>query len=136
MKLTAWLSGILRGAGSTALKEWGVRELTDVNDLQEIQESAQHGLVFVFKHSTTCPISASAHRRVADYLQEQGAPLATFFLVKVIESRPLSNKIAEVYGVQHQSPQLLLIQGDSAIWDASHGGITGAAIAEALASTA
>jgi bacillithiol system protein YtxJ len=133
MNLLSWLSGVLRGAGSQSLEDIGVRELTKQDELAEVYQAAANGRVFVFKHSTTCPISASAHRRVADYLADKGEQGSTWFLVKVIESRPLSNAIAETYGVRHQSPQLLMIEGDTAVWDASHGAITAGAIEAAIA---
>lgn len=130
--ITSWISGVLRGAGSTPLEDLNVQELTKPEDLTKIEEAAQEGMAFVFKHSTTCPVSASAHHRVAEYLKDKGAPPAPFFLVKVIESRTLSNLIAEAYGVRHQSPQLILIKGDAAVWDASHASITAKAIDQAL----
>lgn len=41
--------------------------------------------VFLFKHSTTCPISAAGYRAVAEYLQQAGAQTLPLYLVKVIK---------------------------------------------------
>ena len=89
--------------------------------------------VLLFKHSTTCPISAAAYRRVTDYLEEAGEDAPPCYLVKVIESRPVSNAIAEYLGVRHQSPQTILVHRGEACWDASHGTVTGDAIRRVLA---
>ena len=88
--------------------------------------------VFVFKHSTSCPVSAAAHERVRAYIQQEGgAPDVR--MVKVIETRPVSNLIAETLGVQHASPQIILVKGRKAVWHTSHSDITGAVMREALA---
>jgi bacillithiol system protein YtxJ len=38
----------------------------------------------------------------------------------LIAYRPLSNAIAEIFGVHHESPQVLLIQDGECVYDASH----------------
>ncbi len=60
----------------------------------------------VYKHSTTCGVSARAAREV-EALQT-GLPI---YWVNVREQRDLSNWIAEAYNVTHESPQLILISG-------------------------
>lgn len=61
---------------------------------------------YIFKHSTTCPTSARAAQEVA------GARTALpVFQVNVREQRDLSGWVAETYGIEHESPQLLLIRG-------------------------
>lgn len=69
----------------------------------------------VFKHSTTCPISAQAAREVA--------ALATdlpVYQVNVREQRELSTWVASVYGVTHESPQLILVRAGKAVRAWSH----------------
>ena len=87
---------------------------------------------FIFKHSTTCPISSSARIRVESFLTQQDSEQPPFYLVKVIESRPLSNAIAQQLNVTHQSPQLILVSNGQALWDASHHWITQESISEAI----
>jgi bacillithiol system protein YtxJ len=60
----------------------------------------------VFKHSTTCPISAGA----AEQVRKLDAALPLYW-INVREQRELSNWVAETYGVAHESPQLILIRG-------------------------
>lgn len=114
-----------------------VKELTTVEQFDACLADASAGLVFIFKHSTACPISAGAHAKVVKYIDEaQGSDLPPFYLVKVIESRPLSNEIAERLAVVHKSPQLILVADGKAVWSASHHGIHGEAISQALAKVA
>ena len=76
---------------------------------------------YVYKHSTACPISAAAADVVRGYSFDR--PL---YWVNVIEQRPLSNWVADAYGVRHQSPQLLKISGGHVEEHWSHFAITAA----------
>jgi bacillithiol system protein YtxJ len=59
----------------------------------------------VYKHSTTCGISATAAKEVR--AMETDLPI---YWVNVREQRDLSNWVAETYDVTHESPQLILIR--------------------------
>ena len=76
---------------------------------------------YVYKHSTACPISAAAAAVVRGYPFE-----LPVYWVNVIEQRPLSNWVADAYGVRHQSPQLLKISGGRVERHWSHFAITAA----------
>ena len=108
-----------------------MKELTSQQDWDACLAQSEDAPVFVFKHSTTCPISAGAYKRVQDFTKEHD-DIPEFVLVKVIESRPVSNAIAESLGVRHQSPQLILVKDGKSVWSASHHGIHGDAIEKAL----
>lgn len=109
-----------------------MKELAEEQQIGEILETSRREPVFVLKHSTRCPISAGALRRVEGYLKEEGAAAPSFYLVKVIESRDVSNALTRETGVHHASPQLILLHEGQAKWDTSHSSITGEAIREAL----
>ena len=106
-----------------------MNELSTDEDLAKALEAQP---AFLFKHSTTCPISARAHQRVTEWLGTAPDSAPPIHLVKVIEARPLSNAIAERVGVTHASPQLMLIAEGKAVWDASHGMIDDVSIEEAI----
>ena len=59
----------------------------------------------VYKHSTTCGVSATAAKEVR--AMETGLPI---YWINVREQRDLSNWVAETYDVTHESPQLILIR--------------------------
>ncbi|SFU86911.1 bacillithiol system redox-active protein YtxJ [Alicyclobacillus macrosporangiidus] len=107
------------------------QELTTLDQWAQVYEASRQQPTLVFKHSTTCPISANAHREFERYLET--APEGTaYVLVKVIESRPVSNQIAQDLGVVHQSPQAILIRDGQPVWHASHWDITAARLREAV----
>ena len=69
----------------------------------------------VFKHSTTCPISAAAAREVR--AMTTGLPI---YWVNVREQRDISNWIAATYEISHASPQLILVKGGRPVQTWSH----------------
>lgn len=89
--------------------------------LQEVLSQHSQDTVLLFKHSTQCPISAAAYEQVQKFEQESDVPV---YMVRVIEERPVSNAIAEHFGVRHQSPQALVLQGGTVKWHASHWDVT------------
>lgn len=113
-----------------------MNELLNLDDLNKAVAASTETPVFLFKHSTRCPISLGAFQRVKGYLAQAGAEVPPFYLVKVIESRPVSNEIAARLGVPHQSPQLILLRNQQSVWDASHGDIDAAAITRAITQSA
>jgi bacillithiol system protein YtxJ len=67
----------------------------------------------VYKHSTTCGISASAAKEV----RAMTSPLPIYW-INVREQRELSTWFATTYAVEHESPQLILVKGGKAdkVW--------------------
>ncbi len=97
-----------------------IQRLNTVQDLEAIlQESARHP-VFLFKHSTACPVSAWAYREFQKYAMDLASQEATLALVRVIEERPLSLEAASRLGVVHASPQVILIREGRPVWHTSH----------------
>ena len=109
-----------------------MNEFTSLDAWEAALEASNEKPIFLFKHSTRCPISAGAHDRVAGFLAHAPEGRPEFYLIKVIESQPVSNAITETLGVPHQSPQLILVKGRKAVWSSSHYGITEDNIAEAI----
>jgi len=84
--------------------------------LQEAILLSNNGPVILFKHSTRCSISAGAWRR----MEEIDTKVYTIFWVDVIADRPVSNAIAQRFGIRHESPQAILIQDGEVVWARSH----------------
>ncbi|MFP4978545.1 bacillithiol system redox-active protein YtxJ [Paenibacillus sp. CN-4] len=104
-----------------------IQQLHSEQDLE--QYLSQPGKKLLFKHSTTCPISAKAYEEFQAYARDNDTPAA---IVHVIEDRPLSNKIAEDFGIKHESPQIFLVENGDVRWNASHWKITQSAIKGAV----
>jgi bacillithiol system protein YtxJ len=90
-------------------------QLTDEAGLQALIAASQGAPVLIFKHSTRCSISSMALNRM-----ENANPPLQYHIVDVISNRPVSNKIAEVFSVHHESPQLLIIYKGECMYEASH----------------
>jgi bacillithiol system protein YtxJ len=50
----------------------------------------------------------------------------------VVEARKASNRVAEMTGIQHESPQLLLFKDGKAVYDRDNWDITPESISQAL----
>jgi bacillithiol system protein YtxJ len=86
----------------------------------------------IYKHSYRCPVSRRAKVEVDAFLEHNTRELEYEF-VDVIENRPRSMEIAEQYGIQHESPQIILLNDNGAVQQhASHGAITTERIKEAV----
>ncbi|UUZ79203.1 bacillithiol system redox-active protein YtxJ [Paenibacillus sp. P26] len=104
------------------MAEW--KEITTNEEWNELYERSASKPVVVLKHSTACPVSANALNEYEAYLGKKPNPDIDYVMVKVIESRPVSNQIAEDTGVKHASPQILYIKNKETIWNTSHWAIT------------
>lgn len=74
----------------------------------------------IFKHSTRCSISSLALHRIEASEKELENVLPSIYLLDLIRYRDLSNEIAAIFGVHHESPQILLIANGECIYEASH----------------
>ncbi|RWZ60867.1 bacillithiol system redox-active protein YtxJ [Halobacillus fulvus] len=96
-----------------------IQVIREEEEFQKILSETSKFLLM--KHSLTCPISGAAKAEYDAFSAYSSVPCV---VLNVQEARSLSNKIAEDYGVKHESPQVLLFDGDNVIWNDSHGAIT------------
>ena len=92
-------------------------QLTNEAQLTEITTKSNAKPQVIFKHSTRCSISSVALQRLQKSQQPDGFD---FYFLDLLAHRPLSNKVAEVFGVHHESPQILVIKDGKCIFDESH----------------
>lgn len=104
--------------------EW--TELTSIDQLDTIKNSTDTSVIF--KHSTRCSVSLMAKRRFESDWEAIPAETPLYFL-NLIAHRDVSNKIAEIFDVYHESPQILVIKNGSCVFDASHSEIDAEEIA-------
>lgn len=108
------------------------KEITSIEQWNDVYEASATRPLVVFKHSTTCPVSANAYDEFNKYLSDKPREDVQYVLVKVIESRPVSNQIAEDTSVKHESPQIIYFEKKAKVWTASHWSVTKAHIAAVL----
>ncbi len=89
--------------------------------------------IIIFKHSLTCPISSSGLRQYERFLDgREDRDGESFVLIEIQRRRDLSNRVTEVSGVRHESPQALLLRNGKVDWHASHSAITAESLAAAI----
>lgn len=108
-----------------------LKQITSEAEWESILQDSNENSVFLFKHSTTCPVSANAFKEYEAFSTD----LDKYFLI-VSESRPVSNQVAEDLGIKHESPQIFLLNQGKASWNTSHWNITEKNMKEALEANA
>jgi bacillithiol system protein YtxJ len=96
------------------------RELQSLNELAEMLQTSHEQPVLFFKHSNACPISSRALGEFQSYLQTAARPEVQHALIVVQKAREVSNKLAELTGIQHESPQVIIVRDGQPVWDESH----------------
>lgn len=98
-------------------KDWS--NLTDENQITEIIALSNSIPVYIFKHSTTCGISAQAKENVEISFKNTDKPLL-FYYLDLLKFRSISNEVALKLNVHHQSPQLILVHNGQVAFTTSH----------------
>lgn len=100
------------------------KEITTIEEWDNILNKSTEKDQIILKHSTTCPVSTNALDEYNAYLKEQPNKDIDYTLVKVRESRPVSNKIEADLGIKHESPQIIYIKDKKRYWSATHWSVT------------
>ncbi len=105
------------------MKMESINELTSLEDWRDLWKRSMDSPILVYKHSTSCMISARAFKHLKIF-QKEGEYKIDCYMVKVIENRRISNEIAKDTNIPHKSPQILLIDKQEILWKTSHWKIT------------
>ena len=95
-----------------------------------LRESAIRPVV-IFKHSTTCGISAHKFFDMENDWESSPDDVA-FYYLDLLAYRPMSNLVAQELGVMHQSPQLIVLKDGKPVANASHAYATYAFVMKSL----
>ncbi len=106
-------------------------QLTSIEQLNELVVAAQSKPVVIFKHSTRCGISSMAFNSFKINWKSEDT-LADVYILDLLRHRDVSNEVAEITGVFHQSPQVIVLKGTEVIYEATHSGIDARAIESIL----
>lgn len=99
-------------------------------DLQSLLSRSEQVPVGIFKHSTRCGISFEAKERLqVDWDLDEALEM---YYLDLLQYRLLSNRISELLGILHQSPQFILIHKGQAVFHNSHHAISLGSIHAAL----
>lgn len=108
-----------------------MEDLNDTNGVSFIQAQSFKNWVIVFKHSTRCSISSMALNRFKAQMTEL-EKVAELYYLDLIKYRNISNELAHVFDVEHESPQILIIKNGMCVYDASHLNIKSAEIIKVI----
>ncbi len=92
-------------------------EISEIDSIENIKAKSFSKPQVIFKHSTRCSISSVAKNRLE---KTPTLPDADFYYLDLIKHKNISNSIAEVFQVHHESPQVLLIKNGECTYDESH----------------
>jgi len=95
---------------------WNQIESTDAFD--RLIEASFEKPIAIFKHSRSCGVSALALKRFEKEFHSDKS--VAFYMVNVKTERNISNYIAQILSVKHESPQLLLIKNGEVHYSDSH----------------
>jgi bacillithiol system protein YtxJ len=94
--------------------------LNDSKQLDEILAESKKNPVLIYKHSTRCNISRAAFDRLERKWDASAIRNINKYFLDLISYRDISNRIAEIFQVEHHSPQILVISDGKSILDLSH----------------
>ncbi|MCY4159357.1 MAG: bacillithiol system redox-active protein YtxJ [Bacteroidetes bacterium] len=100
------------------------QKIESIAEFNSLLKQSESGTVVIFKHSSTCDLSANAK----DEMLKVNLPV---FELVVQTARPLSNHIESHFGIRHESPQVILIHQGKPFFNASHRAVTAKNIQEA-----
>ena len=106
-----------------------VVRLASVSDAEAMLAASQSRPVLLFKHSSSCPVSALASRHVSALDAPDDPPR---YMVVVQKARAVSDWLAGALDVRHETPQAVLIAAGTAVHVASHGRVRTAALRAAV----
>ena len=112
--------------------EWNV--LNSLEQIEQIRAESNEKLVLIFKHSSRCNISRTTLDRLERNWKEEEMKKVKAYFLDLISYRSVSNELAEVFDVEHESPQILLIEKEVSAYNRSHFEIDYAQIKDAIKS--
>ncbi len=95
--------------------------------LEQLFNESHEKPVVLFKHSTTCPISAGVYEEVSRVS-------ADINLIVIQTARNISSAVAEKTGIRHESPQAIVLKNGKPVYHASHFDVTAKDILDELGS--
>jgi bacillithiol system protein YtxJ len=105
-------------------------KIPELTTTHEVDALLDRDLAIVFKHSHSCTISWAAHAEVSQFMARE--PNVPIHLVSVRRQREVSRHIANRCGIEHASPQILVIRRGGVVAHASHDEITAEFLSDAV----
>jgi bacillithiol system protein YtxJ len=108
------------------------QEIRSLDALAEVLKASARQTVMFFKHSNTCGVSNRAFNEFRKYLQAPEGAQVRHCLIIIQSSRDVSDELARLTGVPHESPQVIIVSEGLAVWNDSHLAIKSETLIEAV----
>tara|TARA_B100000767_G_C19777373_1_gene543469 strand:+ start:7853 stop:8185 length:333 start_codon:yes stop_codon:yes gene_type:complete len=95
---------------------------TEINSFDELL-NLNKNYILLFKHSPKCIVSRISLSRF-ELGFDTKINISKFVYIDVLRMRALSNEIANVYSIYHESPQIILFNDNNVIFHTSHSSIS------------
>lgn len=92
-------------------------EINSIETLESLFKDSDEKPVLLFKHSTSCPISAHAYAEMQNVTGDVN-------LIVVQTARKISDEIAARTGIRHETPQAIILKKGKPVYHAAHYDIT------------
>ena len=101
-----------------------------VTSLDELDEILTQPRVILYKHSTMCNLSTWAMGNIEEFATSH--PETCIHVIDILFNRDISNEVESRLGIQHESPQLIVLSGGEVTWSGSHHDLTPEGLEEHL----
>jgi bacillithiol system protein YtxJ len=98
-------------------KTWKI--LNDIAQLEQIQKESKHKKQVLFKHSTSCGISQYAYEKLETNWNFSEVEF-DFYYLDLLRFRTISDAVASEWKINHQSPQIIVIDKGIVSYTCSH----------------
>ena len=105
----------------------GFFKINNRETLDKLLTDSRSKPVVIFKHSNACGISSAAYRE----MEKLENPVN---LLEVQSARDVSRELADLTGIRHETPQVIVLKDGKAVWNASHFDVKASAVSQALQS--
>ena len=137
MNRPSWTAELAIAPAAGIISTSPMKNLMHLSDLDMFEAAIAESLerpVVLFKHSRTCGISCEALDELHAHLQD-GSTDAAYKMITVQSHRRVSDGISQRLGIRHETPQVIVLRGGAAVWNASHFRITAQEIARVLSAS-
>lgn len=97
---------------------WQLLRKTD--EINQLIEKSFHQPVLIFKHSTRCSISSTVLNRFETKWKANQELNFEGYLLDLLNYRMVSNELSKIFGVQHESPQVLVLVNGKCVNHKNH----------------
>ncbi len=100
------------------------KPVTDTESLDALFASSAQHPVILFKHDPYCPISARAYKEMTQVADDVA-------IIDVEHNKEIASAVTKRTGVQHESPQVIVVKDGQPVWSASQFNIKANAVSQA-----